>query len=391
MSTPLAVMFADAHVDSHTWAAIPTLCGDSAFSLRQIFDFAIKNNVPYIISAGDQFDSQKCKSYPYAIWNEQLDRLRKTNSKFLFIDGNHDWDNPPKLAFHDRAIYIDSKIFQLGPFTAYGLSYKSSAELAEALASMPSADWLICHQGWKEIQRFGATQGSITQIQKAKKVLTGDYHKNFTKIIDNGSYPLEIFSPGSIALQDISEPADKYFFVLYDDGTVQRVPLRTRIVIDVSNLQETKDVINFVNSLGEKLTQAINTAKALGYPQTVIAPIVRGYYDRSLSETIRVIYDKFSEITKEKGILCYLFLREYNSSPKACPHGVFELNTAIDGSIVLATEEFLLQRLEKSEADKDTISLAETLLHSEEPREAFKLWRKNFLKKTCGISSEEIF
>jgi len=94
---------------------------------------------------------------------------------------------------------------------------------------------LLCHQVWEEFMgSHGQPEGSWTQIPSVDAVFTGDYHK--TEHIKDFKYgasgqPLEILSPGSTNIREISEDPKKYFFVLYDGFVWKKVRIPTRMVI----------------------------------------------------------------------------------------------------------------------------------------------------------------
>jgi hypothetical protein len=80
-------------------------------------------------------------------------------------------------------------------------------------------------------------------------LITGDYHQAITTRVErrDPTYPpLCVLSPGAIAMQDISEPPDKYFYVVGKAGDEWRVEgqqLQTRPATTV-NVQTPEEVGN---------------------------------------------------------------------------------------------------------------------------------------------------
>jgi hypothetical protein len=77
-----------------------------------------------------------------------------------------------------------------------------------------------------------------------KLVITGDFHTHCAKVIERPEGSFVVLSPGAMALQSISEDANKYFFTTDHGLKTESVPLRSRrvYVTPAATLAQLRDI-----------------------------------------------------------------------------------------------------------------------------------------------------
>ena len=283
MPTPAFAFTGDTHLTRTVWVKHPDLYGDAHESFRQIIDYCIANRIPLLL-LGDIFDSANPEAEDVVFFSQQMERMARQQLMVFYIKGNHD-DTPVGWpSVHPWPIHIIDGTYVLGPFHVVGLDYHRFGELAPALAAVPTEyplDFLCTHQAWAEIQRIGHTDGSLTQVHRATRVLTGDYHVNGHWDTTNAQgQSLRAWSPGSIAMQALNEPPVKFFGVVSSDRgqpVIENVTLQTRQFIDI-RLTTTEMLDQFVAwvAAGGIITP--------GLPEVIAKPIMRVRYSTDIPE-----------------------------------------------------------------------------------------------------------
>lgn len=305
MPKTLAVVCADTHVQDRAWSRRP-IVGDSYFSLRQIFSYAIKHEIKCIIGAGDLIDKHRNDSEPVVKFYEQLDRLKAVGGEFRYIQGQHEMADPPWLSGHPAAVHVHEHPWTLGGFSVVGLDYQPAGLLQTALDRVTATrpDILIAHQVWSEYMGdIAHPQGSFADVPCVKLMFTGDYHGAYSDKVYRGKdgQELRVVNPGSTCLQSIDEPDAKFFCVLRDDGTIGRVQLFTRKRIDWAVMTTDDDVELFMSRIVERLDAV--AAEVAGYPAEVRMPVVRVTYSHRLHDTA-------ARVTEAIGTRAHLFFKE---------------------------------------------------------------------------------
>lgn len=276
MTRPI-VFFADAHLADGAWQG-RDIRGDAYFSFSQIIDHALKIQAAAVVSAGDLVDRQRNRSAPISFLLQHLARLDAAGIPFLYVQGQHDWDDPPWLAGVRSTVWLDRKIFDLADGTRlYGLDYRHRDELAALLAAIPSPatgdkaiDILVAHQTWAEIADSDEiAQGSAAGLPVGV-VVSGDYHQPLS-----WPGPPVVYSPGSTCLQSIDEPQDKFFLIRKADGAWATKRLRTRAVLGPIPLLAQPDVDDFVKTVDAYVRAAIEDSLPRKMPEELRKPILR--------------------------------------------------------------------------------------------------------------------
>ena len=273
MTKPVAVLFADSHLQEGAWASRPSIKGDSFHSFRQLIDKAIEWQVP-LIGAGDLIDQQRNSSGPIIFLLEQMERFAEENGRgdLLFIQGQHEMQEKPWFSGSDVACHLDGScgVEVPGIGKVYGIDFRPHGKLEVEFDDIPDdVGLLVTHQVWGEFMgSITSPQGMLGNLpEQVRLVLTGDFHQTRMETIRNaGGHEMKVLSPGSTCMQEISEPEEKGYFVLFDDGDVCPQLLETRPVIRWDVMTMAEDVDRFAEEIGERINEAVAGTEFPGKP-----------------------------------------------------------------------------------------------------------------------------
>lgn len=290
------IVASDTHLSLNTWSKYPSLFGDSFFSLEQIVDLAVCNGANVLL-AGDVFDVNRPNSVAYESAKKAALALAKENLKLFYVQGQHDLADPPWLSFFENTEHIHKKLvfpfYENGP-VFYGLDFTYKTRLPEELSRIPeNTDVFVAHQVWKElvpVPHLGKFEYSLALIHGPQMAITGDFHVHKVLSVPRGQDVLTVLSPGSTCLQSISEPVDKYVFVLNDDLTFRSEKLKTRKVISLR--------IRSYDDLEKSLDQAMKildeaATEVASYPENMQKPICYVIYDDDIDRVVPSINSKY--------------------------------------------------------------------------------------------------
>lgn len=244
--TPFAIFAADLHLAPRTRASFPTMCGDAYFGLHQLVDLANKLHLP-LVFAGDIFDKPMVDSQTLQVYLNELSRLNAGLHVYA-IEGDHELADPRWFTFSDRAVALaDAPVRLWCGITLFGVDFQRAETLpqklrdtAELLADIepafnatPDNTILVTHEGWAEMRRLGHTEGKFADVSKFKFMFAGDFHTHGVWHGQNAEGDaLTVYSPGSTAMQSVSESPEKKVFIghLSEAGEIVMVPhvLKTR-------------------------------------------------------------------------------------------------------------------------------------------------------------------
>lgn len=228
--TPLLALTSDWHLQRGAWKRANTPQGDSRHALRQIAAHCLEHRLD-LVGAGDLFDDLQPDTGTLEFAYQIVSVLRAADRRVLFTQGQHEKAYPAYLSLVPGPEHLHGRVVTLRGLTVCGMDHTPADRLAAEAAKVPAGvDLLACHQVWHEFMGLGA-EGSLDLVCRAggpAVVLTGDFHRHAVMARER------VYSPGSTCLQEISEPREKAFFVMYDDFSVESVPLLTRRVVDVT-------------------------------------------------------------------------------------------------------------------------------------------------------------
>jgi DNA repair exonuclease SbcCD nuclease subunit len=223
---PLFAATSDWHLEHGAWKRANTPKGDSFCSLRQIGSYCREHQVE-LLGAGDLFDELKPDTAIIERAFRVMDDMRYAERQVLFTQGQHEKAQPAYLSLHPYPQHVSGKLLHPRGVTVYGMDHVPADQLQAEIERVPrGVDIVICHQVWSDFMGVGAEgalEALVTQSE-AKIILTGDFHEH--TMIRFGE--TRVLSPGSICQQSIDESTAKSFFVVYDDFSIESIPLHTR-------------------------------------------------------------------------------------------------------------------------------------------------------------------
>jgi len=284
MPRPLILWTSDWHLAPGAWKKAPQIRGDSYFALEQIVDLALQFGVKAVCCAGDLTDDPRPDAETVKVMRHQLDRLEESGKKVPFIRGQHDGlTGPPWLsAVHDGPHYCHRGTAEIAGVQVYGLDYMPPDEFRRALDEVePGTDVLMTHQVWKDWIPWRNNAPLLEELvlcgPKARFCVTGDFHHHLA--VNRGE--VTILSPGSACMQALDEPPEKRVWLMYDDLSVQSVPLLSRPFHSIT-VETPEDLERAVADVSPYMDMYCRTPGDL--PEGVRVPIVRVRYADNLPE-----------------------------------------------------------------------------------------------------------
>jgi len=324
MKEAIAVLFADSHLDLQTWANRPRIQGDSLWSFDYIINRACELDVGVIIGAGDLIDVKKPPAAIAQFIRQRLQKVRECGITFAFIQGQHELsrDVPWFSAIDDHTEHLDGNILIIGnAIEVYGLDWRPGSQLKAALETVPPVDLLVMHQVWRDFMGENCSaEGSFADVPPVPLLLTGDFHTT----IDAQYGKLRVLSPGSTSLRSVNEPADKHFFVLYDNGEVvtETIPTRQKLEVSVYDENELALFLDEWPITKHRLQEA-----SAGLPDNLQLPIVWFKYSFDLLD----VYEKVSSVI---GADAEIFRKELQIAREQQVIERFERDSAVADGLV---------------------------------------------------------
>lgn len=258
--------------------------GDAYVSFEYAVDWAIRRGVHKFISLGDLLNAQRTDSEPVVFLSRQIHKLHRAEISFLGLQGNHDCGQYPWFNTHPESSHIDKRQLWLAEYVFTALDYRPRGLIQEALADVKTPG-LLTHQCWTELMGGQAsTDCSFADVPgHVDLIITGDLHKFVDKTVrGRDGQRIRVLSPGSMCMQKIDEPPDKYFLVLYASGHIVREQLPTRQVWnDVPMYNE-----DHFEAFAEKLPGFL-AAVPDDLPDQIRKPLVRVIYGHNLRDAAR--------------------------------------------------------------------------------------------------------
>lgn len=370
---PIAVILADAHLQDGAWASKP-IRGDAKFGFRQAISYAVKRGIKDVIGAGDLIDQQRNRSSPITFLQQQLDRLAQLGGRFHYVQGQHDFDDPPWLSGCRAADHLHKRSVEINGLSFYGLDFQVQGRLQEELDAIPAGtDVLVAHQVWGDwMGSVALPQGSFSDVPTAAVLVSGDLHqRRDEQHRGKDGQPLRTLSPGATCKQAINEPAEHYFVVLRDDGSFVHRKLRSRVALESPVLNRPEDVDQFVAELDRLLEEAADEAAVRRLPEALRKPLLRVTYSHRLGDAER-------RIAKRLDGRAHLFPTELPPPEKleTRPAAAVAVAAADDAPVTPLTE---LDAEVDPAAQPEAHRLLARLLQAADPRRELAAWRAEFM------------
>ena len=269
---PGIVHAADPHLSRLTWADRPEVTGDSFYAIWQVINFCLINRAALSL-LGDAFDNTRPDPTAVAEACRALDKMEEAGLPVFYIQGNHEYDAyTPWLSVHSWPQHVDQRVFEVDQMKFYGLDWRPSAAIKEALKAVPpDVTKLAMHQSMAELM------GTITQPEcstmdipdHVTTVVVGDYHKHtsYTAAFA-GRQTKTLYSPGPFNARNILQSGPKGVWYMVD-GEVRSIQIRTRQIID--------ETVHTPEDLDRVMSQ-VNNWRTHMHGTPISEPLVRIHY-----------------------------------------------------------------------------------------------------------------
>lgn len=207
------------HAD-RIWAHRPQITGDMTYAMQQVLHYVEQYEPAAFFLAGDIFDKPTVTSYGIELMNQFLSRCRRHDTDVYFVQGQHDFADPPILSsLSDRCKHLHGNRVMID-----GCSYEGLDIIREAPDKIEvRADVLVTHQVWKELVPFNAPL-SVECVRGPSVIISGDYHEALTMDINDVLF----VSPGPLVPQAIDQVAQKALILIDASGEIKMLPIKSR-------------------------------------------------------------------------------------------------------------------------------------------------------------------
>jgi hypothetical protein len=379
-----AVLYADGHEQTGDRQI------DSFYAFEQIVDFALANNVKRVIGAGDLIDKQRNRSSPIAHMMQQIDRLEHDGIAFLYLQGQHDFDDPPWLSGHRNAQHINGQEFDIPngsePFRCYGLDWQPHGVLQEKLELIRETDAqiLFAHQVWGDwMGDVAVPQGTFDQIPQVTKLVTGDLHQcRIENSRGADDQKLLVCSPGCTYQKAIDEPSTHYFLTLDSDGKIAKHKLKSRPFLDLA-IPRAEVLDEFAGLIETELAACAGRAAAQNMPDALGVPLLRITYPYELPDTVR----RVETIVGNRAILFW------HENPPVHKQEEYAAAKKSGGKGTAVTPLTELPSVVDAEKEPDLYTLLHGLLstkNADQARGVLTQWKASYLEQGDGQTVEAL-
>jgi DNA repair exonuclease SbcCD nuclease subunit len=338
---------------------------DEIFALEQIVDAAIHFKVAYIVLAGDLLDRQSNRADVVAAMHRELNRCQRAGISVYYIQGQHDFDEPPWLSSHSWPVHLHGKLVERGPFNLYGIDFQPHGKLRQALDAIPnSANLLVSHQVWSDwMGDIASPQGSFSEVPPQIRYMhTGDLHERKEETHKNlGGNDFTVISTGATTQRKITEPSSHYYALLTTSGEFVFHKLISRPFIASGLLSQEADLDTFL----QRLVKEVRKAEESLIPEDLRKPLVHVVYDHRLCECV----NRVTKFVADRATVTFKEVKPQKDEKNVV--------IAVDASVTPLT--MLPEEVNAKERPK-LYSLLCRLLQSHDPKSDLVAWKNEFLR-----------
>lgn len=235
MRKPILAFCADLQARESAYRSVKELKGDDLYALKQVVDTCLKLTIPLILG-GDQVDTPTISDEHTVALRKELARMQQP---VWYVDGNHE-RGFKRLSLEGGvaavAVNLEDAPVIIAGHTVRGFNWRPrkvwEAYLAEQ--ELQPADIVILH-GFAEqvIPWLGLPKDEkpICDMDldwfdgRYRLALMGDIHMEWDH---RGAGGTRFLYSGSMWMHRVGEPEAKSFLLVYDDLSIERVPLKCR-------------------------------------------------------------------------------------------------------------------------------------------------------------------
>lgn len=237
MPKPILVFCADLQARESAYRSVKELRGDDLYALAQVVDKCLELNVPLILG-GDQVDTPTIGDEHTVELRKILTRLPAQSS--WYVDGNHE-RGFKRLCLEGGSAAVSNNLeeahqIRIGSYTVAGYNWRTRRQWEAHLESntLVEADVLVLHGFASQVVPalgLPPDEAPLCDIDlnwfdgRYQLVLMGDIHMEWEW---RGPKGTRFLYSGSMWMHRLGEPESKSFLVVYDDLSIEKVPLRCR-------------------------------------------------------------------------------------------------------------------------------------------------------------------
>ena len=366
MRQPLFIQSSDWHLERNAWIRHPDLSGDAYYSLKQVIDLCLTYKTA-LLAPGDLFDKPFPDPKSVRVAMAAMDTMQRNGLQVYFTQGQHERNvEQPWLGLHEWPKHIHDLKTNHSGICITGLDYQKPYNLKYDLSIAEGSDIFLCHQVWRDFMgKYVNTDGEIADIPVTNAIIaTGDYHKHVQLKVNSNT----VLSSGSLCLQSIDEPPDKFVYLIYDDLTYESLPIKTRSVF-YKELHTEQDFEAFIDTLELGWLEPRSDV-----PSNISRPILSIKYNAEIPD----LYSRLTEAIHHNR--AHLFIRPMNKEITVKQVNVDECAaTTIDLGLVgnLAklcdqksdTYEIAQKLLLSANMEQELLALEDKYLNASKPKE----------------------
>lgn len=246
-----------------------------------------------IFAAGDLIDRKSNEAMVTCYLREAMNFCEELASQFVFIQGQHELQTYPKptwiKAVSDWPTHLHDEEYRFEAGEMGGYDWMGGAHVEEQLECVAEeTNILMMHQVVEEFLG-GVTKTELSWEMippQVEMLIVGDFHQIHGRLDrqNSGGKPLVVLSPGSTAMQSISEPEHKKFFVLCDDRSTISIDIPSRGVLRPPVLHTEEDVDGFVEAVAVQVEKAMELSISQGIPNQLRNPLIHVKFDHDLKD-----------------------------------------------------------------------------------------------------------
>lgn len=361
MPKPILAVAGDLHLSQTVYKRLPGMRGDAHFALTQLADHCLFTNTDLAL-AGDVFDSRRPDSSDVQALRDAVSRLGSKGLKVYGIQGQHDMSSPSWMEVVGAKRLTHKPVTIGNLIVLAGLDYHPRPQIQERLKDVGYCDVLVLHQMMKESIGYADEENPNYDLEladlpaAAKLVIMGDNHSGWS----DPEHKPPVYYTGSTHMRSNNEPTSKFFLVVHDDLSVERVPLSTRPFLKYELVSE------------ERLTECLKELRGAGIEgpaSPVSEPFALIRFDRKLENALERI-----RIAAGDRVF-------FQAIPYQSVEQIGEETEVVEGSVTL---EGCLDELVDPKKQSELNAFVRELLAVEDPREAVTRWREKLVGEPNG-------
>jgi hypothetical protein len=261
MKKPILAFCADLQARESAYKSVKELKGDDLYALRQVVDKCLELNIPLILG-GDQVDSPTISDDHTVALRRELARMQQP---VWYVDGNHERGyRCLSLEGGTAAVAtnLEESPVEVSGLKVRGFNWRSRRMWEDYLQNneIPKADIIVLH-GFAEqvLSSLGLPKDEKPVCDynldwfdgKCQLALMGDIHTEWDYRGDKGT---SFLYSGSMWMHRVGEPETKSFVLVFEDLSIERVPLvcRPYMQTNIKSEEDANKIIEWLDAASSR-------------------------------------------------------------------------------------------------------------------------------------------